>query len=680
VSSIVGAVGSGSSSGSSGSVGFAVISQSVSDPTGVIDATAAFTAAYATGNPIQVPPGVYTVTSLPATTLSSIEGAGADLTTIRYTGSGTMCTLTNQQRTKFSKLKFVTTNATAKLFSLSNTFRATWTQCVFQGQHATIGDSYSTNTGHIGVHLTANSGDNLFYDCDFLNLGAGIYTDCIQNGVIGGKFGTCYNGIYATGGGGMSLQGYIDFVAAAGATPPTSAAINIDGATGQWWLSDVWIEGATTGIKVGTGTSGPSQFGMTNCKVAAVTTCIDIVACRNPTLQNVYLAGDSANSFTPDPLVVNATNAPEGIAFVDSIITGKAVNASTLPLGWTVHTRASGTAVMKSPNEMQFSYGAKMRMARSDGVMTDTMQITGGPLLLLRGPGSAGTVVRVLDTSSLPMAEFDTSLTQVNYHGFVPGASGTGPAVAARGTDTNVDLLLTPKGTGHVTAAGSGVQLPSFATGSLPAAAGHPRTLAWDSSLAKPTYSDGSAWTPVGTGGSSGPAPISGQYFYPVGQGATTTSTMTQGNLYLTPWELAAGVTITRLGIDVSVVGDAGSKIRLGIYADTGNFYPGALVLDAGQLLGDSATVQELTVSQALTAGTYWIGCVGQSITTTAPTVRTVPNHSPRYPLASGSATPSANVTVASYVQSSVTGALPSTFTSSVSANFRAPRLFAKAA
>lgn len=330
--------------------GTVVIDPALSHPTGGIDATAAFTAAYATGKKVVVPPGTYTVTALSPATLSNTVGVG-EASVIRYAGTGTMCTLTTQQRVCFTDIKFVITNAAATLFSLSNSFNHSFTRCVFQGQHTTTGDAYATTTGHIAVNLTSNAGDNMFYDCKWLNLGVGIKTSSIQNGVIGGKFGTCYKGIYATGGGGLVLQGHIDFVAATSATPPTDTAIDIDGATGQWILDGIWIEGCTTGIKVGNATSGPAQFVISGSKIAAVTTCMDIQNCRNPQLWNVYFAGDNGNTFTPDPLVVNATNASQGVAFVDSVITGKPVTLSNLPSAWFAHTRVSGSPVMKFLND-----------------------------------------------------------------------------------------------------------------------------------------------------------------------------------------------------------------------------------------------------------------------------------------------------------------------------------------
>lgn len=67
----------------------------------------------------------------------------------------------------------------------------------------------------------------------------------------------------------------------------------------------------------------------------------------------------------------------------------------------------------------------------------------------------------------------------------------------------------------------------------------------------------------------------------------------------------------------------SGAQLRLGLYADDGNGYPGALVLDAGSINGNSATVQEITISTPVTAGLYWRVGVVQGVTTTQPTVRT---------------------------------------------------------
>jgi hypothetical protein len=71
-------------------------------------------------------------------------------------------------------------------------------------------------------------------------------------------------------------------------------------------------------------------------------------------------------------------------------------------------------------------------------------------------------------------------------------------------------------------------------------------------------------------------------------------------------------MTITRLGIEITSAGGAGSVVRLGIYADSSGL-PGSLVLDAGTINGTSATYQEITISQALSASTrYWLMVVPQ--------------------------------------------------------------------
>lgn len=449
--------------------GYAVIDASLSSLSGAIDATAAFVTAFATGKPVLVPPGTYTVTSWAPPTRSQVIGCGEDATTIRYAGTGICCTLTSLQRNKFVDLRFLLTDAAGTWFKVDNTFRASWTRCVFQGQHTAVADAYATTSGHIGVWLTGNAGDNLFYDCDFLNLGIGLKTDCIQNGIVGGKFGSNHVGIYGFNGGGMSVNGYVDFVGPA-PNPIVSKAVFIDGATGQWWFDQCWFEGATTAIQVGNGSAGPAQFGMRDSKIAATTTGIDMQFCRNPILTNISFTGDQSNADTPDPITVNATNAPEGILWGDSIVTGKTITPANLPKGWMVHTRSGSTGVMKVGDQIDFPYQSKLRMARSDGTYADILIIQGGPQMALRAPGTGVTAcIHVIDTTNNTLLDIDSVASAVNYLAVTPTVTGSGPVLAARGTDTNVDLALTPKGSGQVRHAGplyvANVTAPATPTG-----------------------------------------------------------------------------------------------------------------------------------------------------------------------------------------------------------------------
>lgn len=173
----------------------------------------------------------------------------------------------------------------------------------------------------------------------------------------------------------------------------------------------------------------------------------------------------------------------------------------------------------------------------------------------------------------------------------------------------------------------------------------------------------------------------SGNYYFPCSQhGQSTSATLGNGTLRLVPWIVPEALTIVRIGGDIGTVGEAGSKLRLGIYSDDGTGYPGALLIDAGQIAGDSATVQELTISQALAPGIYWIGGAVQSAPTTQPTVRTTSNWVPPIPLRIGTTAPGSASTVVGYSQSSVTGALPSNFTATLSNIGNAPRVHVKTA
>lgn len=173
------------------------------------------------------------------------------------------------------------------------------------------------------------------------------------------------------------------------------------------------------------------------------------------------------------------------------------------------------------------------------------------------------------------------------------------------------------------------------------------------------------------------PDPATGHYFLTASPaGSSTSSTLGVGTLRLLPWIVHRAITIDRIGAEVTSAGDAGSKLRLGIYADNGNGYPGALVLDAGTIDGDSATVQSVTISQALSPGLYWVGGAVQVVSVTQPTVRTI-NTSwiPPVSLTLGTSAPSAAANTLGFSQGSVTGALPSAFTTSVSASGAIPRV-----
>jgi len=125
-------------------------------------------------------------------------------------------------------------------------------------------------------------------------------------------------------------------------------------------------------------------------------------------------------------------------------------------------------------------------------------------------------------------------------------------------------------------------------------------------------FFDGSVW------GSVAPTPVapvvpylemvSGSYYRPQGNYAATTAvTSTQ---YFSPLFVPFDRTFDRIGIRTASSTFTGTaSVRLGIYANGGGL-PTTLVADYGTVSpSTSSTNFELTISQSLTAGFYWLSC-----------------------------------------------------------------------
>jgi hypothetical protein len=168
-----------------------------------------------------------------------------------------------------------------------------------------------------------------------------------------------------------------------------------------------------------------------------------------------------------------------------------------------------------------------------------------------------------------------------------------------------------------------------------------------------------------------------GRYMYPISaHDQSTSAALTNGTLRLAPWIVPFTTTIDRIGLRVTVVGDAGSRVRPALFSDNGHCYPGGVLLDPGTVNGDSATAQDITLGSNLVipAGLVWIGGVVQVVTTTQPTVEITNDWTPPVPLVLSTSIPSGSTTVG-YAQTGVTGALPANFTTSVTPTGSVPRV-----
>jgi hypothetical protein len=103
--------------------------------------------------------------------------------------------------------------------------------------------------------------------------------------------------------------------------------------------------------------------------------------------------------------------------------------------------------------------------------------------------------------------------------------------------------------------------------------------------------------------------------------GTNTTLTLTDGTFIVTPIFFVRPVTLDRIAVRVTTAGSAGSVIRLGIYSADAAMFPSTLVLDAGTVDSSSTGTKEITISQALPFGVYWLGAVGQATPASNPVV-----------------------------------------------------------
>lgn len=149
-----------------------------------------------------------------------------------------------------------------------------------------------------------------------------------------------------------------------------------------------------------------------------------------------------------------------------------------------------------------------------------------------------------------------------------------------------------------------------------------------------------------------------GLYYTTTGLSSTTTTAL--DSLSVAPIMVSKSVNIDRIGINVTVAsGTVGSEARLGIYADIDDEYggfPGDLVSgSAVSVATDAAAFAVGTIDVDLDPGLYWLACVTQTATCTVTRV-----DGPHQTVGHNQA--AAVSTRGGYKQSSVSGALPTTF------------------
>lgn len=192
------------------------------------------------------------------------------------------------------------------------------------------------------------------------------------------------------------------------------------------------------------------------------------------------------------------------------------------------------------------------------------------------------------------------------------------------------------------------------------------------------TQSTGVKWatSAAGTPDSERSYPKTGLWYRAPQNGPANSSanlTLVQNTLYLVPFRVGLAFTADRIGFELVTVSAANGVCRLGIFnADTTNYLPGTLVLDAGTIQVSSGTGSKpITISQALSVGVYWLGIVLQ--TAAGAVVRACVANDPLVPYYSGASAITGTESASSVLATGITGALASTPT--ISNNDRGPLL-----
>lgn len=83
--------------------------------------------------------------------------------------------------------------------------------------------------------------------------------------------------------------------------------------------------------------------------------------------------------------------------------------------------------------------------------------------------------------------------------------------------------------------------------------------------------------------------------------------------IFAIPIIISKPTKVDRIAVDVTTACSgvciaAGANVRLGIYRDTGNVYPGSLIVDTGTVAIGVLGLAEIVINQTLSTGLYWLG------------------------------------------------------------------------
>ncbi|MBU2249391.1 MAG: hypothetical protein KKD77_21765 [Gammaproteobacteria bacterium] len=107
-----------------------------------------------------------------------------------------------------------------------------------------------------------------------------------------------------------------------------------------------------------------------------------------------------------------------------------------------------------------------------------------------------------------------------------------------------------------------------------------------------------------------------GEYHFFPPYWASGTHALSTNQLRAVPFVIARAMTLDRIALAFSVAAGA-AKIRMGIYANGTNLYPGALVVDGGEVTIAAAVIYASVINESLQPGIYWAATLTDGTDTT---------------------------------------------------------------
>lgn len=150
---------------------------------------------------------------------------------------------------------------------------------------------------------------------------------------------------------------------------------------------------------------------------------------------------------------------------------------------------------------------------------------------------------------------------------------------------------------------------------------------------------------------------LAGVYFTGMAMGTDGTAGLTQNLECAIRFEVGEIRTFDRIGIEVTTAA-ASNVVRLGIRPDSSGYPSATVTLDAGTIDASTTGYKEQPISQQLTPGRWWLTATLQGGTGASVRARSLDTFIGQ--------TVTTTTNPSSYCQTGITGALPSSFSSTV--------------